>query len=76
MNYTITFIDALRLFDIADKLYEHKIALNDGEMITLRNIYKQFSNSEKEFIQTKFGESMDFLENYEGVRKRTKKQRE
>lgn len=70
MGYMITFIDALRLFEIADKLYKKQIALNDGEMITLRNIYKQLMDSEKEFVHSKFGESMDFLENYEGVRKR------
>lgn len=68
--YSITFIDALRLYEITDKLYKQKIALNDGEMITLRNIYKQLSKSEKDFIINKFGESMDFLENYEGIRKR------
>lgn len=68
--YSITFIDALRLYEIVDKLYKQKIALNDGEMITLRNIYKQLSKSEKDFIINKFGESMDFLENYEGIRKR------
>lgn len=70
MGYMITFIDALRLFEIADKLYKKQIALNDGEMITLRNIYKQLMDSEKEFVHSKFGKSMDFLENYEGVRKR------
>jgi hypothetical protein len=69
---SITFIDAIRMYEIADKLFENKIALNDGQMIALRNIYKQLSESEKEFILDKFGESMDFLENYEGVRKRTK----
>jgi len=70
MNISITFIDALRMFELADKLFCNRIALNDGQMISLRNIYKQLNKSEKEFIINKYGESMDFLENYEGLRKR------
>lgn len=70
MSYKITFIDAIRMFEVVNKLYNNKIALSDGEMIALRNIYKQMEQSEKEFIKNRFGESMDFLENYEGVRKR------
>jgi hypothetical protein len=70
MSINITFIDALRMFELAEKLFKNRIALNDGEMITLRNIYKQLSESEQEFIVNKYEESMDFLENYEGLRKR------
>ncbi|MFS0863199.1 hypothetical protein [Fredinandcohnia sp. 179-A 10B2 NHS] len=70
MSINSNFIDALRLFDMANKLFEHQIALNDGEMITLRSIYQQLSSSEKDFVASKYGESLDFLENYEGVRKR------
>jgi len=70
MSISITFIDALRMFEIADKLYNNQIALNDGEMISLRNMYKQLNDSEKEFILNKYGDSVAFLENYEGLRKR------
>lgn len=68
--YTISFIETIRLFDIIEKMNKNKISLNDGEIIMLRSIYHQMSENEKTFMMDKYGESMDFLENYEGVRKR------
>lgn len=70
MPYNITFLEFLRLLDIAAKLLNNKIGLNDGEMIAYRSIYKQLDNSERQFILDKYGEKLDFLENYSGVRKR------
>ncbi|RSK26019.1 hypothetical protein EJF36_03400 [Bacillus sp. HMF5848] len=73
MSYGITFIDFLRFLDMSVKLYNEQIALNDGEMIALRNIFRQLDESEKQFIREKYGEEVDFLENYQGVRKRKNK---
>lgn len=70
--YKLTFIDTIRLFDMTIKLYNHQIGLNDGEMIALRSIYRQMSTDEKQFVIDKYGDKLDFLENYEGVRKRKK----
>lgn len=73
MSYNIEFLEFLRLLDVATKLLNKRISLNDGEMIAYRSIYKQLDQQEKQFIQDKYGEQLDFLENYSGVRKRKNK---
>ncbi|MFA9559026.1 hypothetical protein ACERII_17085 [Evansella sp. AB-rgal1] len=69
-NYSVTFVEFLRLLDVAVKLLQNNIGLNDGEMITYRSIYNQLQETEKQFIKDKYGETLDFLENYSGLRKR------
>lgn len=69
-NYNITFLEFIRLLDIASKLLNENIGLNDGEMIAYRSVYAQLEDGEKQFIKDKYGDTLDFLENYEGVRKR------
>lgn len=66
----ITFLEYMRLLEVATKLLNNQIGLNDGEMIAYRSIYKQLDNNERQFIKDKYGEQLDFLENYSGVRKR------
>ncbi len=67
---TLSYIEYLRIIEMSVKLYNHQIGLTDGEMIALRSIYNQLDQSSKQFILDKYSESVKFLEEYEGIRKR------
>lgn len=64
----LSFLEAIRLFEMAEILLKQEIGLKDGQMITYRSLYRQLDEMEKQFIQDRF--QLDFLENYEGIRKR------
>lgn len=61
MEFRILWVDAFRLFLVADKLINNGGHLSEFDKTTYKRMFEQLDEHQKEYVVGKFGDNLNFL---------------